>query len=95
MVKELGKTLELTVKLARQYDLPVALKVEAVLPDNVKGVSAMPVTIGPDQDAVKLIITAATDASPGAATITVRATATFDDTVPVVHEAKVNVAVGK
>lgn len=90
-----GKTLELTVKLARQYDMPIPLKVEAMLPDNVKGLSATAVTIGPDQDEVKLIITAAADASSGAAAITVRATAVFDDTVPVVHEAKVNVAVGK
>ena len=33
--------------------------------------------------------------SPGTTAITVRATAMFDETVAVVHEAKLNVAVGK
>jgi hypothetical protein len=90
-----GKQIELTVKFARQYDMPIPLKVEVVLPDSVKGLETTTAIIGPDQDEVKLTITAATNASPGAAAIIVRATAMFDETVAVVHEAKVNVAVGK
>ncbi len=90
-----GKQLELTVKLTRQYDMPIPLKVEAILPDGVSGLSASPVTIGPDQDQVKLIITSSPSATPGTVAITVRATAMFDETVPVVHETKVNVALGK
>jgi len=89
-----GKTLELTVKLARQYDMPIALKVEAVLPT---ASAACPRRRSPSArpERGQLIITSSPGASPGTAVITVRATAMFDETVPVVHEAKVNVAVGK
>jgi hypothetical protein len=90
-----GKQIELTVKFARQYDMPIPLKVEIVLLDSYKGLTATAATIGLDQDEAKLTITAAANASPGATAITVRATAMFDETVAVVHEAKVNVAVGK
>jgi hypothetical protein len=90
-----GKTLELMVKFARQYDLGLPLKVEAVLPDNVKGVSAKGVTMEPNQDEVKLAINVEPNVPPNTAlALTVRATAMFD-TVPVIHEAKVSVNVGK
>jgi len=91
-----GKEVELTVKLARQSALPLPLKVELILPESVKGLSAGTATIAADQEEAKLVIAAAPDASLDAAVpVTIRATAMFDDKVPIVHEAKVNVAVVK
>jgi hypothetical protein len=89
-----GKKVELTVKFARQYDMPIPLKVEVIVPDG-KGLTATTATIGADQDEVKLTVTAAANAAPGSTAIIVRATALFDGTRPIVHETKLNVAVGK
>jgi hypothetical protein len=89
-----GKKVELTVKFARQFDMPIPLKVEVIVPDG-KGLTATTATIGADQDEVKLTITAAANAKVGSTAIIVRATALFDGTLPIVHEAKLNVAVGK
>jgi hypothetical protein len=87
-----GKPLELTVKLARQYDLPLPLKVEAIV-DKVKGISAKEVTIAADQEEAKLTLDIDTPPNPQVA-ITIRATAMFEGT-PIVHETKLTVAVGK
>jgi hypothetical protein len=91
-----GKTVEVTVKIARQFDVPIALKVEAVFPPNVKGLSAKVATIKSDDDETKLLITAAPNAVIAVNTkITVRCTALFNDTVPIVHETKLTLAVTK
>lgn len=91
-----GKQVEVTVKLARQYDLPLALNVEAIIPPNVKGVSAKGVTIKAGEDEAKITFTVAPNATIGATpTITLRATAMFNDTVPIVHETKVTLAIAK
>jgi hypothetical protein len=87
-----GKPLELTVKLARQYDLPLPLKVEAIV-DKVKGISAKEVTIPADQEEAKLTLDIDTPPNPQVA-ITIRATAMFEGAA-IVHEAKIVVAVGK
>jgi hypothetical protein len=91
-----GKTVEVTAKIARQFDLPIALKVEAVFPANVKGLSAKASTINSNEDETKILITAAPDAMIAANTsITLRFTAMFNDTVPIVHETKLTLAVTK
>ncbi len=91
-----GKDVEVTVRRARQYHLPVFLKVEAVLPPNVKGVTAKDVTIKADEEEAKLIFTVAPDATVGPAqSITIRATAMFNDMYPIVHEAKLTLNIGK
>jgi hypothetical protein len=91
-----GKDVEITVRLARQYDLPLALKVEAILPPNFKAESVKEGTIKPGEEETKLLISVAPGATIGAtSTITIRATAMFNDTVPVVHETKVTLAVTK
>jgi len=91
-----GKDVEITVRLARQYDLPLALKVEAILPPNLKAESVREATIKPGEEETKLLISVAPSATIGAtSTITIRATAMFNDSVPVVHETKVTLAVTK
>jgi hypothetical protein len=91
-----GKNVEITVKFARAYDLPLALKVEAILPPNLKGVTAKDVVIKPGEEEAKIVFTVAPDATIGATpVITLRATAMFNETVPIVHETKVTLAITK
>jgi hypothetical protein len=92
----LGKNIEITAKIARQYDLPIALKVEAIFPPNAKGLSANIATIKGDADDTKLIINAAQDAviAPNTS-VTIRFTGMFNDTIPIVHETKLTLAVTK
>lgn len=91
-----GKQAEVTVKLARQYDLPLALKVEAVLPPNVKGITVKEATIEPGADEVKLVFVIAPDATVGATPgITIRGTAMFNGSIPVVHETKLALTIAK
>jgi len=92
----IGKDVEVTVKFARAYELPIELKVEAVLPPNTKGISAKPAVIKSGDEEVKLVFTAAPDATiaPNLG-ITLRATAMFNETVPIVHETKITLAVTK
>ncbi len=92
----LGKDVEITVKFARAFDLPLALKVEAVLPPGVKGITAKDVTIKAGDDEAKIVFSVAPNATIGQTpAITIRATAMFNDTVPVVHETKVTLAIAK
>lgn len=92
----LGKDVEITVRFARQFDLPLALKVEAILPPGVKGITAKDVTIKAGDDEAKLVFSVAPNATVGMTPqITIRATAMFNDTVPVVHETKVSLAIAK
>ena len=92
----LGKDTEVTVRLARQYDLPLSLKVEAIFPPNVKGVSAKEVTIKAGEEEAKLIFTVAPNATIGMAqSVTIRATAMFNETIPLVHETKLSLTIAK
>jgi len=92
----LGKSVEITAKIARQYDLPIAIKVEAIFPPNVKGLTSNAATINSEGDETKLTISAAQDAVIAANTsITVRFTGMFNDTIPIVHETKLTLAVTK
>jgi hypothetical protein len=91
-----GKEVEVTVRLVRAYELPLSLKVEAILPPNLNGVTAKDVTIKAGEEEAKLKFVIAPNAPIGQApTITVRATAMFNDTIPVVHETKVTLAIAK
>ena len=91
-----GKDVEVVVRVARQFDLPASFKVEAIFPPNVKGLSAKEVSIKADQDEAKLIFSASPQATVGAnQSVTVRFTAMFNDTIPIVHEAKLTLTVAK
>ena len=91
-----GKEADLVVKLSRQFDYAGAFKVELVAPPGVKGISADPVTLKAGEDDAKLVVRVAKDAPPGQSpTVVVRATALFNDSIPVVHEAKVTINIGK
>lgn len=91
-----GKQVELTVKLGRQSDLAIPFKVEAIPPKEAKELSAKPVTVGPKEDEAKLVLVVAPDARAGdSRNVTIRATALFNDAIPVVHETKVTVNVSK
>ena len=92
----LGKQVEVTVRFARQYDLPLALKVEAILPPNLKGVIVEEAQIKAGEEETKLIFSVAPNATIGQTPqFTLRATAMFNGTVPVVHETKVTLAIVK
>lgn len=92
----LGKDVEITVRFARQFDLPLALKVETILPPGVKGISAKDVTIKAGDDEAKIVVSVAPTATVGMTPqITIRATAMFNDTVPIVHETKVSLSIAK
>ena len=92
----LGKEVEVTVRLARQFDLPLALKVDAILPPNTKGVTVKPATIKAGEDEAKVVFVIAPDATIGAASsITLRATAMFNDSIPIVHETKLTLTIAK
>jgi len=92
----LGKDVEVTVRIARQYDLPLSLKVEAILGPNVKGVTAKDVTIKAGDEEAKLIFTVAPNATVGAPqSITIRATAMFNGDTPIVHETKLTLTIAK
>ena len=92
----LGKDVEVTVRLVRQFDLPLNLKVEAILPPNAKGITAKDATIKAGEEEAKLLFTVAPNAMIGQSpTITIRATAMFNDTEPVVHETKVTLQIAK
>ena len=92
----IGKDVEVAVRIARLYELPIGFKVEAILPANVKGITVKDAAIKADQDEVKLIFAVAPNAMIGAnPSITIRATAMFNDAVPIVHETKVTLTITK
>jgi hypothetical protein len=91
-----GAQAELVVKVARQFNYDGEFKVQVVVPDAAKGVSASEVTIPAGQNEAKVVLSAAADAAPGArADLVVRATALFNGKVPTVHEVKFSVNVVK
>ncbi len=91
-----GKEVEITARVARQFDFPSSFKVEAIFPPTAKGLSAKDVSIATDADEAKLIIRAAPDAAVAANTsVTIRFTSMFNETVPIVHEAKLTISLAK
>jgi hypothetical protein len=89
-----GGSADVTVKVARQFDYAGPFKIE-VDPKTAKGVNAPTQTLKPGADEATFKLTA-TDLKPGMnTTVTIRVIAMFNDSVPVVHEAKVALAVVK
>ena len=94
---KLGTQAKVVVKVNRLFDYPGEFKVELVLPPNTKGVSAPEVTIPAGKDEAELVITIDSDAGSvgNKAGLLVRATAMFNGSVPVKHEAKFAINVQK
>lgn len=93
---KVGEPAKVVVKVARMYNYPGEFKVELVLPPNSKGLSAPEVTIPAGKDEAELVITVASDADAGnKAGLLVRATAMFNGSVAVKHEAKFAINVQK
>jgi hypothetical protein len=90
-----GKEAELVVRLTRQFEYAGTFKVEVIVPAGAKEISVEPVTLKAGEDEAKLTIRAANATVGQTSTLVVRATAMFNDTVPVVHETKVNLVVTK
>lgn len=92
---KVGGQTEVVIKVARQFDYNGPYKVE-IDPKATKGITANTVTIKAGEDEAKLMLTAGPGTPAGSnPSVTVRVTAMFNDTLPVVHEAKFNVAIVK
>ena len=93
---KLGTQAKFVVKVNRLFNYPGEFKVELVLPPNTKGLNAPEVTIPAGKDEGELVVAIAPDAKPGnQAGLLVRATAMFNGTVAVKHEAKLSINVQK
>jgi hypothetical protein len=93
---KLGQTVEVAVKVDRQYDYAGPFTVKFELPKGTAGVTVADVTIPAGKDEAKLVFKAAADAKPGAvnnAVVTV--TAAYSKTHTVTHETKVNFNIAK
>jgi hypothetical protein len=91
-----GTQAEVVVKVARLHDYKGELKVQLVVPANLKGISAADAVIAAGKDEVKLVVQVPADAAPGPRNdLVVRATAILNGNVPAVQEAKFNVNVVK
>jgi hypothetical protein len=87
---EPGGEVRLALKISRSKNLTGAVRVEAVLPDHWKGVTAAPLVIASDADTGELMLKFAKECGPFNAPLVVRATVT-EPTTPVVAEAKVEI----
>jgi hypothetical protein len=93
---KVGAATELVVKVTRQYGYDGEFKVQLVVPPNVQGVTAADVVIPAGQDEAKLMLAVPATAAPGnRAGLIVRATAMYNGTLPVVHDAPLTVNVVK
>jgi hypothetical protein len=93
---KIGDQTELVVRVARMHDYSGEFKVQLVLPPNVKGVVADPITIPAGKDEAKLVLKAPKDAAAGSRPdLIVRAVATIAGNTPLTHETKINVNVTK
>jgi hypothetical protein len=91
-----GATGMITIKVARQFEYADALKVELILPPNVKSVAADPITIAPGQNEAKMTLRIAPETPPAnLQNLIVRATAVVNGNVTLTHETKINVIVAK
>lgn len=73
-----GAQLEIPVRITRLYGYADAVPLQAAAPQGVAGLTIAPATIAAGQADGKLVIQAAADATPGAHTLTVKATAPFN-----------------
>jgi len=90
-----GGSADVAIKVSRQFDYRGEFKVE-VDAKGAKGVTAETAPIKAGEDEAILKVKVDQGIPPGGnATITVRVIAMFNDTLPVVHEAKLTVAVVK
>src|SRR5262249_13838898 len=62
---KIGDQTELVVRVARMHDYTGEFKVQLVVPPNIKGVAADPITIPAGKDEAKLILKAPKDAAAG------------------------------
>ncbi len=74
-----GAKLELPVTVARLFGYAEAVTLSAAIPTGVGGLQIPNATIAKGQTASKLVITAAVNATPGTHTLTVRATARYNN----------------
>ena len=93
---KVGAATELVVKVTRQFDYAGEFTVQLVVPPAVQGVSAAAVVIPAGKDEVKLTLMVPAGAAVGnRAGLIVRATAMYNGTVPIVHDAPLAVNVVK
>jgi hypothetical protein len=91
-----GEEFEVVVKVQRLSNYSGEFKVELVVPENARGISAPEVTIPKGKDEAKLVIRADADAAPGnRGALAVRATALVNGKVATRQEAKLTVKVVK
>jgi hypothetical protein len=91
-----GAQAEIPVTVSRLFDYADALKVQLVLPPEMKSFAAGEVTIPPGRNDTKLIVSAPPETPPGnRPNLTIRATAVVHGDVTLTHEAKVNINVVK
>lgn len=92
---KLGQSVDVVVKVERQYDYAGEYKVAFAPPKDASGVSAAEAKIPAGADEVKLTIKAAADAKPGAVNNAVITVTAMYDGKPIAHEVKVTFAVAK
>lgn len=86
----------ITVRVARLFDYADAFKVELVLPPNVKGISADPITIPAGAPEAKMTLRIPPGTPPAnLQNLTIRATAVVNGNVSLTHEVKINVNIAK
>ncbi|MBX9681907.1 MAG: PPC domain-containing protein [Gemmataceae bacterium] len=90
----LGKSAEASIKIARQFDYSGPFTIEPIADMAPKGVTFSATKTGNDDETAKLTVTAAQDAPPGPAVIPFRVIGTFEG-MPIAHEAKLAVVIGK
>jgi hypothetical protein len=78
------------LKVSRSKNLTGAVRVEAVLPDHWKGVTALPLVIASDAETGELVLKFAKECGQFNAPLVIRATVT-EPTTSVVAETKVEV----
>jgi hypothetical protein len=92
---KLGATVDVVVKVTRQFDYKGEFKVSLVQPANAKGITAPEVTIPAGQDEAKLTLTIADDAPAGNRNdLIVRTVAMFNN-VAITQDAKLAVNITK
>jgi hypothetical protein len=89
---KIGAQTEVVIKVSRLHAYAGEFKVRLVLPADMKGISADEVAIPAGKDEAKMLLRAPADATPGKReNLIVRAVATLNGSIPLSHEAKINV----
>jgi hypothetical protein len=93
---KIGNSVQVVLKVTRQFNYDGDFKVEVVLPAGAKGVTIQAAPIPAGKDDVTLTIKADGDAPPAnLQNVTIKAIAMVNGKVPVAHEIKFNVNVTK